>query len=450
MPKRESKRKANKSGDPVGPPDPPLGEVIERAQTASPELAELAAEDTDSGDVQQRLRDEKARRPETFYSDLIYALSGLRYPENEARILWGDLLNHKVEMSNKLGRNVGIQVASLDFFKNIVGSLDRVHFVDPEQFFQTARLAITDGLTGLYNHRYFQERLRQALRKIEEAKLPLSLLMIDIDYFKVYNDLNGHIAGDVALREVAQIIRRVACEAVDAPNADNCEIEEPKGPAGTVSEQAAAGTEACPVCGLPLRAEYHHVTCRYGGEEFSVILAGVSKEDASVIAERVRRDVEAADFPNEDLLPDGRLSISIGVAEFPQDAHEPSGLIQHADRALYVAKRSGRNRVCAVVGDRRLFERIGYDTAAGWEPVGGGERKEFRCADLSLGGMGIRGEILPEPGAIVRIYLQGAEDDPLIGRCIWREERDCVFSGGVRFVALDRRQEKLIKDIVGI
>ena len=415
-----------------------LGEVIERAETPPAELAELAAgEAAPSPELDKRLEDEKARRPERFYSDLIYALSGLRYAEEEARRLWGDLLNHKVEMSNKLGRNVGIQVAALDFFKNIIGRLERVHFVDPEQFLQTARLAITDGLTGLYNHRYLQERLRQIIRRAGEHRFPLSLLMIDIDHFKVYNDLNGHIAGDVALKEVAEIIRRAAREATRSP-CPRCH--------GAV----AAPGEVCPICGAPLRADARAAACRYGGEEFCLLLVGAAKEEASVLAERIRSDVESAPFPNEDLLPEGRLSVSVGVAEFPQDARDPTGLIQYADRALYVAKRSGRNRVCSVVGDRRLFERIAYDAPVQWEPVGGGERHSMRCVNLSIGGMGVRGEELPEPGTLVRLLLPGLEDDPFIGKCVWRQERDGVPAGGIRFVALDRRQERLIKDIVGL
>jgi GGDEF domain-containing protein len=170
------------------------------------ELIEIAARDTvRSPETQKRLEEERSRRG-AFYSDLIYSLCNVRYEEHEARLLWVNLLAHKTEMSDRLGRNVGVRVAALDYFKNIVGLLDDVKIVGGADYIETELLAVTDGLTGLFNHRYLQDRLERAVARAAELGAPLSLLMIDIDYFKQYNDLNGHIAGDVALRELGQAV----------------------------------------------------------------------------------------------------------------------------------------------------------------------------------------------------------------------------------------------------
>ncbi|MBN1807664.1 MAG: diguanylate cyclase [Planctomycetes bacterium] len=376
---------------------------------STPRLAEIAGGDV-PGDAHEQdfLRKEKERKQEYFYSDLIYAISGLRYPENDSRRVWVDLLNHKIEMSQRMGRNVGIQVAALDFFKNVIGKLDQVHIVGSSLLLSTARLAVTDGLTGLYNHRYFQDRLERELRQAQDFGDPVGVLMVDIDYFKAYNDLNGHIAGDVALREVAEILK--------------------------------------------MHVKERDVVARYGGEEFAVIMYGTNKEEASAAAERVRETVESSGFPNEEVLPNGDLTVSIGVAEFPQDAHDRTGLIAYADRALYVAKRSGRNRVCSVVGDRRSSKRIGYSASVRWHRLPyDGKFHTFNCKDISIEGMGVSGESVLEPGNVIRIFLPGAEDDPVLGRIVWRLERpEGVSSAGIKFVALDPRQERILREAVGL
>ncbi|HHN47010.1 MAG TPA: diguanylate cyclase [Planctomycetes bacterium] len=375
---------------------------------STPRLAEIVGGDV-PGDARERdlLRKEQERRPENFYSDLIHAISGLQYPEDEACKMWKDILLHKMEMSQRMGRNVGIHVAALDYFKNLRGELEQVHIVASSLLLATARLAITDGLTGLYNHRYFQDRLERELRHAREVSDCVSLLMIDIDFFKVYNDLNGHIAGDVALREVAETIRSNVKEG--------------------------------------------DVAARYGGEEFAVIMCDTRKEDAAGAAERIRLAVEGVSFPSEEVLPTGNLTVSVGVAEFPQDAHDRTGLIAHADRALYVAKRSGRNRVCAVVGDRRMTRRTQHNLAVRWHVLpNDGVFHTFECRDISLEGMGVYGREIPEPGRVIRIFLPGAEDDPVLGQVVWRTEKsDNGMAAGVRFVALDKRQERNLMEAVG-
>jgi len=163
------------------------------------------------------------------------------------------------------------------------------------------RLAITDSVTGLFNHRHFQERLAEELARCERYGRYLSLLMIDIDDFKQYNDVLGHPAGDGALKAVARLITR-----------------------------SVRSTD---------------IVARYGGEEFVVILLEAHKPQAFKVAEKIRARIEAYPFPNEDQIPSGKITVTVGVATYPVDARTQKELIYLADMACYRGKREGRNRV---------------------------------------------------------------------------------------------------------
>ncbi len=171
--------------------------------------------------------------------------------------------------------------------------------------FENARLyslAITDSITKLYVHRYFQLRLDEEVARSRRYNATISLLMCDIDHFKPVNDNYGHQQGDMILKEVSKILRK---------NVRNTDI-----------------------------------AARYGGEEFAIILPETTQADAKIVAERIRRDVAHYDFPS--IIPGQpplKCSISIGVAGFPLNADNKDQLIQKADSALYKAKGSGRNKV---------------------------------------------------------------------------------------------------------
>ncbi|MBI4950140.1 MAG: diguanylate cyclase [Deltaproteobacteria bacterium] len=162
-------------------------------------------------------------------------------------------------------------------------------------------LSITDGLTGAYNHRHFAERLEDELKRSARYGKRLSLIMSDIDHFKSYNDLNGHPAGDAVLAGVAESLK-----------------------------EGIRGQD---------------LLARYGGEEFSIILPETGKEEACLMAERIRARVREKVFPNESDQPEGALTMSFGVASCPEDAATAEDLLKKADDALYRAKEAGRDRV---------------------------------------------------------------------------------------------------------
>lgn len=165
-------------------------------------------------------------------------------------------------------------------------------------FAQTQQLALTDGLTGCFNRRSFELQLEKDLQLATRMRQPLSLIMLDVDHFKRVNDTHGHDAGDIALRMIAEGIRE---------------------------ELRGVDTAA-----------------RYGGEEFAVILPQAGIEGAMVVAERLRQRIAETEVPHV-----GKITASFGVATFPLHASSRDSLVITADRALYEAKHSGRDRVCA-------------------------------------------------------------------------------------------------------
>jgi diguanylate cyclase (GGDEF)-like protein len=162
-------------------------------------------------------------------------------------------------------------------------------------------LATTDGLTSLFNFRQFSQALSSEVQRCTRLRVPLSLLMMDVDHFKCYNDTHGHPAGDEVLRTVARLLRQ--------------------------------------------RVRSTDLPCRYGGEEFAVLLLDADKTSAAQVAEQIRDTIEQTRFAGEETQPGGSLTVSIGVASVPEDAKDGDELVKAADRALYRAKNDGRNRV---------------------------------------------------------------------------------------------------------
>ncbi len=167
---------------------------------------------------------------------------------------------------------------------------------------QAGKLAITDGLSGLFVHRYFQERLEQEISRAVWTNSQFALLMLDIDDFKGYNDKHGHIAGDILLRQIAQLLR------------------------STVSPG--------------------DIVARYGGEEFAVLLVDIPKQQAGKVAEQIREKIEKKNFLLRRQAT--KATLSGGLSFFPEDNGTKENLIKRADQALYKAKVEGKNRICTL------------------------------------------------------------------------------------------------------
>lgn len=174
------------------------------------------------------------------------------------------------------------------------------YLIKSRDFEQQYKLATTDGLTELYNHRYFQEQMLMMVENAKRYNKEFSLIILDIDFFKKFNDTFGHQAGDAVLRQVAHTLKKNV-RATD-------------------------------------------IVCRYGGEEMSIILPNTPKDEAASTAQKICDRVASNKYKlNSD--KEGQVTISLGVATYPHDGATPSEIIEAADKRLYKAKNNGRNRV---------------------------------------------------------------------------------------------------------
>ncbi len=174
------------------------------------------------------------------------------------------------------------------------------YLLKSKDYEHTYKLAVTDGLTEMYNHRYFQEQMIMNVENVSRYGGNFSLVLIDIDFFKKFNDKHGHQSGDAVLRQVAQTIKK--------------------------------------------NIRTSDIACRYGGEEMSIILTNTAKEDAKTVAKKVWSAVRERKFE----LADGswaNVTISVGVACMPDNGSSPQELIEYADKCLYKAKQEGRDQV---------------------------------------------------------------------------------------------------------
>lgn len=168
--------------------------------------------------------------------------------------------------------------------------------------------AIRDSMTLLYNHTFFKMRLKEEAMEFQRENLrPLSLIMIDIDFFKNYNDKNGHPKGDIVIRGIADVLKK------NTRTAD--------------------------------------IVARYGGEEFAILMPNTHLADAVAKAEAIRMAVEKTPFENEKIQPNKKITISVGVANMPMHALTPDSLLERADKALYQSKETGKNKISIYSSD---------------------------------------------------------------------------------------------------
>jgi diguanylate cyclase (GGDEF)-like protein len=233
-----------------------------------------------------------------YYLALIIVRPLERLTKGAAEVAEGDLA---VDLPTAKG-----EVGELTYvFNHMVGrlrqsrqQLDAVNETLRERNEELERLSASDSLTGLSNRRVLTQRLSEELLRSQRQNHSFTVVMLDVDHFKKYNDAHGHPAGDEVLKRVANILRT-------STRAGDC-------------------------------------TARYGGEEFAVLLSGKGAEEAIQLAERIRERVAEEEFTA------GRITLSAGIAEFPHHGHTAEAVISSADEALYQAKRDGRNRVaCA-------------------------------------------------------------------------------------------------------
>ncbi len=299
------------------------------------------------------------------YADALHHLTRRNFAPSDARQHVFNILAHHAELTSCLGRPVSLRTAACDYFTALVPTLRNPVLMDPAQLGASERCALVDELTGLFNRRHFNHELEKEIERAKRQRRHCSLLMVDVDRFKDFNDSYGHLAGDEALRQVGQALTSTV----------------------RVVDQEV----------------------RYGGEEFAVILPQTGRMDAAMVAERTRAAVAAMNWTHDGAeMP--RLTVSIGSATFPGDAQDFRGLVEKADQALYRAKGTGRNRVCEASDDPRRHQRFPLMIPTQCR-VNGREVLPGLTLNLSLEGLLYRGAQAIEPG----LDLETVLTDPKAG-----------------------------------
>lgn len=294
-----------------------------------------------------------------IYTEALYRLSRLELSPTEARETVRSILQHQEGLCQSLGRNVSMVTAMCDYFMQVNPMLREPVLVEVNLLRQREENAYRDELTGLYNRRAFNQEIPKEMERFRRFGHPFSLLMLDLDHFKDYNDSHGHSAGDQALRDIAQILGETA-RLLDS-------------------------------------------VVRYGGEEFAVILPQTTREEAVGVAERIRLAVQKHRivFAGQELPT---ITVSLGLACFPTDALDMASLVQRADQALYQAKVT-RNCVRPFSDHQRTHTRYVLSDPLPLR-LGNGKNKIFAVArDISFGGLLCESDKLMHRADTIEIVL---------------------------------------------
>ncbi len=317
------------------------------------------------------------------YSELIFLMAHLWFHPDEAFEHWSRIIELRLEMEDFLGEPVDTRVALVRYFVNVTRKIRSPKVLELELFRRTEASVYRDELTGLHNFRYLSEHLAREIDLCRRHHSVVSVVMIDVDDFKHYNDRNGHLAGNDVLVSVARVLRDCIRES--------------------------------------------DVAVRYGGEEFTLVLSATAKAGGLDVAERARARIVEHVFPHGDAQPGGHLTISAGVATYPADATDATDLLRKADSAMYLAKSRGKNRVCGYDESRRSYQRHNRDLE-GWFCELSGEYRRCRTLNVSEGGLLLKVDRELSVGALldVRLMLGDEEDRPLScsGRVVRVEESE--------------------------
>ncbi|OQY29457.1 MAG: hypothetical protein B6244_03525 [Candidatus Cloacimonetes bacterium 4572_55] len=377
---------------------------MERNENAkySNQIIQLLREESVNSDFIRSKIASHARNHVEFYAEVLKLLTHLEFDADEAKEHWQKIVAHQDEMSVKLDREVDLRVGILDYFTHINKQIENPKIIEISIFEQTMESAMTDGLTGIYNRRYFEENLFREFQRAKRYNLVMSVLMIDIDHFKEYNDTYGHPQGDLALIEVANIIMK-CCRDSDIP-------------------------------------------CRYGGEEFCVIMPETIGPDGLHLTKRIANMVQSySSVKHDNSVWCQPVTLSSGIASYPIDAKYPKELVQKADIALYQAKRDGRNRSYLYYEERRRYVRFDISFVVNLEHLTGQENKKIpaKVKNIAVGGVLLESNKAFAIGSILSLEMRlpGMDHNvKMLTKVVRIEERvDDRYDMGLAFVEVHEK-----------
>ena len=384
-----------------------IDRVVENVENIQPLRESIIGFMKNHGEDEEKFLEELERiaqsEGDVIFPVLLNVFTQLDFSQDEAKGIWQGILKHRKEMSDSFKRQVNLLTAICDYFLTVKKSFNYPKVVELKVFEEANHFSKCDSLTGLYNRGYFEDSLNGEISRSRRYDTEFSILFLDLDDFKKINDTMGHLAGDFVLKKVSNLI---------------------------INEK---------------REE--DVVARYGGEELVVILPETNKVNTIIKAERIRKKIQ-----DMALVFDGKkiqVSVSGGIASFPQDALEANRLIKCADQALYRAKSEGKNRICLYSIDKRQYVRIDFAGEIKVQPLGkwvSQNQVSAMSRDLSLSGILFRSENSVDIGTRIQLEVPiPSKDNPiiLVGTVVRVENLETHYDIGVSFVQLqgaDRRE----------
>jgi len=305
-----------------------------------------------------------------LFQAVFHVFASLDVSQHLADKYWHGLLVHRQTMNQKLGRKIDFLPCLYDYLAASPHSLTKPRLIEEKAYARVIMETTHDSLTSMHNRHYFDEALEQAVSTAKRYGNDVSLLFLDIDNFKDINDTCGHQYGDTILQQVAGIIQSQKRES--------------------------------------------DIAARYGGEEFVLLMPHTESIRAFILAERIRLHIEKNLVGIEDRPME--VTISGGLASFPQNSDNSSQLVQRADDALYLAKGAGKNIICLYKEEKRRYLRVKYQEPVkikelGFEtsPIFSGTSK-----DICIGGILFENDVALPIGSRIQVSLPIQKGKPLL------------------------------------
>lgn len=291
--------------------------------------------------------------------------AGIDLPIDLCQEHWESAKLHRRELISKLERNVDITTALSDYFQTRTNLLCHPRLIETKQFEDVVKKTIIDKLTGLFNRRYFDEAYEQQVSLAKRYQDNFTILFLDIDNFKLINDNYGHRAGDRVLQEIAKV---VSFEKRDSD-----------------------------------------IAARYGGEEFVLLLTHTDNAKAYIFAERLRKRIEQHTFRLEN--DSVKITLSGGIASFPYNSRNPTQLLQMADRAMYLSKGAGKNRISLFRDENRRYLRVSIDQPVQIQKLDFNNSKVLTgiSKDISVGGILFENDEKMAIGSLLKVQIRLAD-----------------------------------------
>ena len=343
---------------------------------------------------------------ELFYSKLLELFIKLSFGEDEAKEHWENILNNMDFMKSHLNREIGLRVAIVDYFINHTEMMREPIVVEMRLFKENEKLALIDSLTGLFNKRFYDITVKKEYKKALRFNQIFSLVLLDLDDFKKINDTKGHLFGDEVLANFGNFLSTSSRE--------------------------------------------EDIICRYGGEEFIILLPETTGDGALMYAERVRKKLKQDAFFKEH-----KITFSGGISTFPYNGRDLKELFKSVDRSLYAAKYAGKDCIIKLAGDKRRYKRFNKSWKIQYQCLRDTFNKpqieEVISQDISIGGLRFEARQYLKIDSPILLKLDNIDNDELVilGKVVWvKKMNKKLFSYGIKFNDVDAEDEKKLKKIL--